>query len=117
MEYKTASRLVYLAAGLFVCVWFLHEILEVILLLFFAIVITIVLNAPVTWMEKRGVKRPIASIIIFFAVLGCFAGLGWMIIPKMVTQVKLLIADLPNYLESLNKQVAHWLGDRAGDSQ
>jgi putative permease len=111
MEYRTLSRLIYFAAGLFVALWFAHEILQVILLLFFAIVFTIVLNAPVVWLERKNIRRPIASLIVFFAVILCLALLGWMVIPKMVTQVQLLITNLPTYLDNLNKRVADWLGE------
>ena len=117
MEYRTLSRLIYLVAGLFVALWFAHEILQVILLLFFAIVFTIVLNAPVTWLERKNIRRPLASLIVFFAVILCLALLGWMVIPKMVTQVKLLITNLPTYLDNLNKRVADWLGEHGGDHQ
>ena len=117
MEYKSLSRLIFLAAGLFVALWFVHEVLDVILLLFFAIVITIVLNAPVNWLERKKWRRPIASIIVFFTVILCFALLGWMIVPKMVTQVKLLITNLPTYLDSLNHRISGWLGEHGSDSQ
>jgi putative permease len=115
IEYKTIARLVYLAAGLFVAIWFTHEIIDVILLIFFAIVITIVLNAPVTWLQKRKVHRTVASLIVFFGVLALFALVGWMVIPKIITQVKLLVANLPHYLANLNERVAGWLGNYGGD--
>jgi putative permease len=117
MEYKSLSRLIFLAAGLFVALWFAHEILEIILLLFFAIVITIVLNAPVTWLESKNIHRPIGSLVIFFSVLLCFALLGWMVIPKVVTQVRLLVTNLPAYLEGLNERIEKWLGEYGGDRQ
>ncbi|HEY2720073.1 MAG TPA: AI-2E family transporter, partial [Chitinophagaceae bacterium] len=117
MEYKSVSRIIYLAAGLFIAIWFAHEVLSIILLLFFAIVITIVLNAPVTWLERKKIRRSIGSLIVFFAVILCFALLGWMIVPKMVPQVKLLINNLPTYLESLNKQASTWLGEQSNDSR
>ena len=117
MEYRSLSRVVYLAAGLFVALWFIHEILQVILLFFFAIVFTIVLNAPVTWLERKNVRRTLASLIVFFSVLLCLGLLGWMVIPKMVIQVKLLVANLPNYLDNLNKRISDWLGDHGNDQQ
>ena len=117
MEYKSLSRLIYLAAGLLVALWFLHEVLQVILLLFFAIVITIVLNAPVTWLEGKNIRRPIGSLIVFFTVLLCFGLLGWMIVPKLVTQVRLLVTNLPAYLENLNARIEKWLGEYGGDRE
>lgn len=115
MEYRSFSRLVYLAAGLFLAIWFAHEVMDVILLLFFAIVITIVLNAPVTWLQRKKMSRTAASLLVFFGVLALFALIGWIVIPKIVTQVKLLIANLPDYLEKLNQRVTTWLGDFGTD--
>ena len=114
MEYKSLSRLIYLAAGLFVAIWFIHAIIFVILLIFFAIVITIVLNAPVTWLQQRKMSRSLASLLVFFGVLALFALVGWMVVPKIVIQVKLLVANLPQYLANLNQRVASWLGNYGG---
>jgi len=67
MEYRSASRLLYLAAGLFIAIWFLHQGLKVFLLIFFAIVITIVLNAPVTWLQqKKKLSRSLAGFTCLF---------------------------------------------------
>ncbi|RYY57036.1 MAG: hypothetical protein EOO09_04375, partial [Chitinophagaceae bacterium] len=79
MEYKQLSRLVWLAAGLFVSIWFLHQVISVLLLVFFAIVITIVLNAPVTRLEQKGLSRTIASLIVFFGMMAMFGLIGWMV--------------------------------------
>ncbi|TMI95962.1 MAG: AI-2E family transporter [Bacteroidetes bacterium] len=117
MEYRSLSRLLYLAAGIFVALWFIHLTLQVILILYFAIVLTIVLNAPVTWLETKKIRRAAASLIVFFTVFLCLALLAWMVIPKMVTQVKVLVANLPGYLENLNKRIADWLGEYTNDQQ
>lgn len=110
MEYKTLSRLLYLAAGLFVSIWFIHQVIGVILLIFFAIVITIVLNAPVTWLQKKRFSRTLASLLVFFIMLILFGLIGWMVIPKMATQVSVLVSDLPQYVDSFNKYISGWLG-------
>jgi putative permease len=116
MEYKSLSRLLYLAAGLFIAIWFLYQVIDVLLLIFFAIVIAIVLNAPVTWLQKRKVSRTIASLIVFFGMLAIFALIGWMVIPKIVTQVKLLITNLPGYMDKLNQRITGWIGELGGDN-
>ncbi|MBC7826507.1 MAG: AI-2E family transporter [Chitinophagaceae bacterium] len=112
-EYKNLSKLIYLAAGLFVTIWFAYEVIQVILLFFFAIVITIVLNAPTAWLEKRKVRRTLAALIVFFVFLIFLTALGWLIIPKIVYQVQLLIADLPQLLRNLNHRITSWLGENA----
>ena len=95
MEYKNLKKLVYLAAGLFMAIWFIHQVADVILLLFFAIVVTIVLNAPVVWLQHKKLSRTAASLIVFFGMLLLLFGIGWMVIPKIITQVKLLLINLP----------------------
>jgi predicted PurR-regulated permease PerM len=116
MEYKTLSRILYLAAGLFVAFWFIHEVLQIILLIFFAIVLTIVLNAPVTWLESKKISRSFAALIVFFGVILGLLLVGWMVVPKIVEQVKLLVTDLPNYLENISKRAATWLGENGSSS-
>jgi len=113
MEYKSLYRFAFLLAGLFVAIWFLHEVIDVLLLLFFAIVIAIVLNAPVTWLQKRKMGRTAASLLVFLGFLGLFALIGWMVMPKIVTQVKLLLTSLPDYVTRLNQRIAGWIGEPA----
>lgn len=112
-EFKSLSKLIYLAAGLFIVIWFAYEIIQVILLFFFAIVITIVLNAPTTWLEKRRLRRTVAAVIVFFVFLIFLTALGWLIIPKIVYQLQLLVADLPHLLRNLNNRIVSWLGDQS----
>ena len=113
VDYKSLRKLVFLAAGLFIAIWFIAQVIQVILLIFFAIVITIVLNAPTTWLEKRKVRRTIAAIIVFFVFLIFLTALGWLIIPKIVYQLQLLIADLPQLIRNLNNRIVSWLGENA----
>ncbi len=111
MEYRSLSRFAYLVAGLIIGIWFLHLIIDVLLLMFFAIVIAIVLNAPVTWMERKKIPRTAAALIVFLTMLAFFALIGWMVIPKIVTQVKLLVTSLPDYVDRLNQRITEWIGD------
>ena len=113
VDHRALARIVYLAAGLYVAIWFTYEIIQVILLFFFAIVITIVLNAPTAWLEGRKIRRTIAAIIVFFVFLIFLTALGWLIIPKIVYQLQLLIADLPQLLRNLNQRIVSWLGEKA----
>jgi len=116
LEYKSVARYIYLAAGLFIAIWFLHQVIEVILILFFAVVVTIVLNAPVTWLQqKHKLSRTLASLLVFFGMLLLFALIAWMVIPKIVTQVKLLIDNLPAYLNSLDERLTSWIGEHGAE--
>ena len=116
-EYKNVARYLYLAAGLFIGIWFLHQVIEVILIVFFAIVVTIVLNAPVTWLQqKKKLSRPLASLLVFFGMMAIFALIGWMVIPKIVSQVRLLIDNLPAYLNNLEQRITGWIGEHRAEN-
>jgi predicted PurR-regulated permease PerM len=109
-ELNAVRRIVYLAAGIFVALWFAQQVLQVILLIFLAIVFAIVLNAPVTWLQAKKIPRTIAALIVFFSVLIVFGFFAWLIIPKLITQVQLLIQNLPVYIDNLSKRISNWLG-------
>jgi predicted PurR-regulated permease PerM len=63
--YKALIKAISFAAGIVIFLWFLIKISGVIMLLLFAVTIAIVINGPVTLLEKRNIKRGWASLIVF----------------------------------------------------
>jgi predicted PurR-regulated permease PerM len=53
-----------------------------------AIFLALGLDPLVTWLEKHGVKRPLAILITIVGVLGVFAGLVFALIPVITEQVQ-----------------------------
>ncbi|MFP7759923.1 AI-2E family transporter [Marisediminicola sp. LYQ85] len=49
----------------------------------------------VTWLEKKGIKRPFAILIVLVGVLSVVAGLVLAIVPVIVDQVDTLIVQVP----------------------
>ena len=99
------------AAAAVVTLWFLHEVTIAVLLLFFAIVVAIALSAVVDWFVRHGLTRHLAAVltlILFFATIGL---VGWLVIPRLVGQVMLLINDLPAFMARLQNQLAGLLAD------
>lgn len=110
--FKTITSAILYAAGLIILLWFLYQILSVILLGIFAMVLGIIINAPVSYFEKKGMKRWLATAIVFFVIFGVSIGLVWMILPPLTDQVGTLINNIPeyysqvtNYLNSVLKNV------------
>jgi predicted PurR-regulated permease PerM len=52
--YRSLVKVILLAAGLVILIWFLYQILSVLLL---AIVLALIISNPVTRLEKKKVKR------------------------------------------------------------
>ncbi len=106
--YQSLVKAIAFAAGLIIFLWFLYKAAGVVILLLFALVLAIVVNAPVAKLEAKGIKRIWASLIVFASVLLVVVLLSWLVIPKISDQVTLLINNLPGYANQLSKNVSSW---------
>lgn len=109
--YKPLAKAIFLAAGVIILLWFLFKIVSVILLLLFAIVLALIINKPVTWLEKKKIGRGWASLIVFGVILIALTSLLWFIGPKISKQLSALITNLPEYGNQLSKTVGSWFTD------
>lgn len=90
--------LVVLAA---VALWFLKAIADVLMMFFLALVLTIVMNVPVSWLERRGVSRIFAAVTTVFVALAMFATVVWVATPPVLNQASALADNLPDYISSV----------------
>lgn len=109
--YRTLIRAISYAAGVVILLWFLYKASGVVLLVLFAMVLALVINSPVVMLERKGMKRFWACIIVFLAILLVIVLLGWLIIPKISDQITTLINNLPGYANQLSQNVASWFED------
>jgi predicted PurR-regulated permease PerM len=75
-----------------------------------ALFLALGLDPLVTWLEKKGVKRPIAILIALVGVLGIFAGLVLALIPVIVEQITNLVTQLRDNIGPAieNKTYVDW---------
>lgn len=112
--YKPLAKLVSLIAAYIILLWFLFTISDVLLLLLFAVVIAIVINAPVTRLQNKGISRFWSCVIVFSIIIIVVGLLGWLIVPKIRAQIILLITNLPGYVDTLSNNLKQWFGDYPG---
>ena len=83
--------------------WNLFELLKsiftVISPLFIGIVIAWLLDPLVSWLQKSGFKRSIATVIVFLAFIGVIVLFFALMIPALVNQVNEFISYAPNILD------------------
>lgn len=108
LEYRHLRRAVLLAAVLVIALWFLREAADVLMLAMLAAVLAIVFNAPVTWLEGRGLRRVWGCLIVFLAVVAVCGQLGWLVVPRVAAQGSQLADDLPSYVREARHRVAAW---------
>jgi putative permease len=104
--YKLITSVILYAFGMVVLLWFMYKIISVIMLLIFAIVLGLIINAPVSKLEKRGMKRWKASLIVFALIFLVTGGLGFLVVPHISEQIDTLVGNLPGYYHSLSENVA-----------
>lgn len=106
--FRALAKASFLVAGLLVLLWFLRQIIGVLLFFMLALIMALALNAPVTWLEQRRVPR-IAATLIVFVTVGVVAGLlAWFTVPRLVRDLVVLVETLPQYLAGLSAQIARF---------
>jgi putative permease len=109
--YQRGVRLLFLAAGLIVLLWFVYVTRQVLLVFSLALVLALALNAPVTWLEGRGIQRGWATLGVA-AALAVVLGVGaWLVVPRLLDEVPRLIDELPALIEQVASRLATILGD------
>jgi len=108
---RTLIKAISYAAGIIVLLWFLYHAAGIVLLLLFSLILALVINTPVVALERRGLKRGWACVIVLGTILLILVGLGWIIIPKVGDQITTLINNLPSYAASVSQNVSGWFED------
>ncbi len=60
---------------------------------------------------SKNIRRPVAALIVFFAMLLFLFFIGWLVIPRILTQITALISNLPDYYFALQERVNSLLKD------
>jgi putative permease len=109
--FDALARTLYLAAALAVLLWLLHQIQVVLLVSLLAVILAVAFNAPVTWMEGRGVNRGLGTALSFLAVAALAGVAGWVVVPRLLEEIPTLVEQVPALVEALMAQVSAAVGD------
>lgn len=107
---RSLTRALLLATALVVTVWFAYQIQTALLLFLVALILSIVLNAPVTWLERTRLSRGMATMIVMAGVLAFVSLLGWLVVPRIIDEIPTLIEEIPDLLEEIAERAAELLG-------
>lgn len=108
-KYNQYIKLIFIAAFVLIGLWFVNQVLPVLFMFFFAIVLTLILNAPVTWLVSKKVPRTGAALLVFLVMLVFLFFIGWLVIPRILEQASSLLANLPSYYDDLKGQISSQL--------
>jgi putative permease len=111
IQYRSLAKALYLGAALVVLLWFIYQIQQVLLVFMLATILGLALNAPVTWMERRGLSRGWGTLLAALAILLILAGVGWILAPRLLQEVSRLLEELPALIAEVAQRIASVLGD------
>src|SRR5688500_5419834 len=77
-------------------VYFLYTVASGLLLLFLAIFVAIGLDGPVSRLERRGLGRHTAALIVLGIFFGVIIGVCWLVLPRVAEQLVALINGFPD---------------------
>jgi len=83
--------------------WVLYLTFDILLAIIVALVIAAGLDAPVSWLKKRGVPRLLSTLMLFVVGLVAFAGIIYVIVP-------LAISDFAQLVDNLRQQTGPLFG-------
>lgn len=86
--------------------WMLGSTIDVFLLLFVAIIISLYLGSVTDFLEEKGrISRKLAFALAVLFSLAALIGLGWLLVPPVVEQTQQLFVVLPKYIADWEKGI------------
>jgi predicted PurR-regulated permease PerM len=95
------ARRTMAAVGVLALLWLLNKVQSIVWIACLGLFTAYVLNPPVTWLEKRGVRRATAALLMLLPALGFAALAGWIVLPRLYAQAVELLAQIPQTVSGL----------------
>lgn len=104
LSYAGLRRFFFLVVAVLGGAVLLQAIAPTLLLFTVVFLLAMVLNPLVSGLEKRGVKRGLAVLLIILSLLGTVVLLGFLIVPPMLQEINHLAEKAPDYWKNIRLQ-------------
>lgn len=108
LDFSTQVILKVILAGL--ALVFLWTIREILLILLLAIILASAMEPLVNYLKQHKIPRPVSVTAVYILVIGILGLLFYSVIPLVLTQSKILITNLPFYLQIFQDRFGAFLG-------
>ncbi|MFI6936347.1 AI-2E family transporter [Streptomyces sp. NPDC050287] len=85
--------------------WAFHQLTGLLINILIAFFLALAIEPAVSWMNSRGMRRGLATFLVFFAVLIVTAGFITLLGSMLAGQIIKIVEDFPDYLDS----VINWI--------
>jgi len=89
--------------------WLIYLVREVLVIAFLAVVIAAAIHAPVAALQRRGLGRMVAVLVVYVALLGVVGAMLAIVMPPLLAEARDFAEDLPTLLTELSSRVDAFL--------
>jgi len=100
---RQIARVFFTVAALAIFLYVLYIVRSVVVLVFVSGFLAVALGPPVDFLQRRGMRRSLAILEIYFAFAAAIFGIGLLVVPPVVDQVNGLSKDIPGWVQDLRK--------------
>src|SRR5690242_1433904 len=100
---RTIVRIALTIAATAIALYLVWLVRGPLLLVFIAGFLAIALGPPVDFFVRRGFRRPLAILTVYFLMFAVVVGVGLLVVPPIVTQVESFATHVPTYIRDLRK--------------
>ena len=98
ISYKTVIFTVSVLIGL----WFLIQIRQILVFVFFSIILLSALLKPVEWLNVRRIPRVLSILFVYIILIAVISFIVGIIIPPLISQTSDFISKLPQIISKIN---------------
>jgi len=100
---RLVAKIVLVACAVLAGLYLFYLIREVVGIVLIAAFFALAIAPAVNWLDDRKVPRWIAILLVYLSIAGGIFGVGLLLVTPIVNGVNNLSADLPGYIDDLNK--------------
>src|SRR4051794_15649714 len=104
---RTILVLLAIVAG----IWLAFHLVELLLVLFSAVLLATAVHQPARWLERRGLPRALAVALIYLLLVLVLAGVVALLVPLLHTELLALKDQLPDDADKLQRLLDRHLPD------
>jgi len=97
---------VWIVFGVVACIYFAYELRSALTLALIALLLAVGLQAPVGYLARLGVPRPLGLLLIYIgAIVGLVLAL-WALFPPVIRDLRAFVEQAPTYLSEIQQAAA-----------
>lgn len=117
---EISSKTIIFIIGVLILLWFLIQIIDVIMALFVAVLLMAILDAPVSKLSRYRIPRSVSVMVVYIVTFGLFASAVGFVASPLIEQTTSFAKNFPGYVQNIgisstvieqaNSEIAAFIG-------